>query len=118
MGKKEKVVSEKRSQAVQLKRLVRQAVLSVGIGAVLLLGFIVFNIGMSRIHNAQLNATVALNQYRVASKMLTYDIQSYAVTGEQGYYDDYMKELNEDKNREKALETLEDCDLKESEWAN
>ncbi len=118
MGKKEKVVSEKRSQAVKLKRLVRQAVLSVGIGAVLLLGFIVFNIGMSRIHNAQLNATVALNQYRVASKMLTYDIQSYAVTGEQGYYDDYMKELNEDKNREKALETLEDCDLKESEWAN
>lgn len=118
MGKKEKVASEKRSQAVQLKRLVRQAVLSVGIGAVLLLGFIVFNIGMSRIHNAQLNATVALNQYRVASKMLTYDIQSYAVTGEQGYYDDYMKELNEDKNREKALETLEDCDLKESEWAN
>ena len=67
MGKKEMVVSEKRSQAVQLKRLVRQAVLSVGIGAVLLLGFIVFNIGMSRIHNAQLNANVALNQYRVAS---------------------------------------------------
>lgn len=116
MGENKKEVSEKKSQAAQLKRLVRQAFMSVITGAVLLLGFILFNMGMSSIHSAQLNTTVALNQYRIASKTLTYDIQSYAVTGEQRYYDGYMKELNEDKNREQAIETLEDCDLKEDEW--
>lgn len=118
MGEKRNEVSEKKSQAAQLKKLVRQALVSVAIGVVLLLGFILFNMGMSSIHKAQLNTTVALNQYRIASKTLTYDIQSYAVTGEQKYYDNYMKELNEDKNREQALETLKKCDLKEDEWTS
>lgn len=103
MGKKESGTSENRSQAARLKGLVHQAFISVAAGAVLLLGFIIFNMGMSRIQTAQINTTVALNQYRTASKTLTYDIQSYAVTGEQSYYDGYMKELNEDKNREQAL---------------
>lgn len=110
-------VTEKRSQAAQLKKLVRQAIVSVAIGSVLLVGFLLFNMGMSSIHSAQLNTTVALNRYRVASKALTYNIQSYAVTGEQRYYDGYMKELNEDKNREQALEALQDCALKKEEWA-
>lgn len=110
-------VTEKRSQAAQLKKLVRQAIVSVAIGSVLLVGFLLFNMGMSSIHSAQLNTTVALNRYRVASKTLTYNIQSYAVTGEQRYYDGYMKELNEDKNREQALEALQDCALKKEEWA-
>ena len=118
MGKTENSESENKSQAARLKRLVRQAFVSVAVGAVLLLALIFFNMAMSGIHSAQLNTTVALNQYRIASKTLTYDIQSYAVTGEQRYYDGYMKELNEDKNREKALKTLEKCDLKESEWTS
>lgn len=118
MGTKKNEVSGKKSQAAQLKRLVSQALVSVVTGAVLLLGFILFNMAMSRISSAQINTTVALNQYRVASKTLTYDIQSYAVTGEQKYYDGYMKELNEDRNREQALETLKKCDLKDSEWAS
>lgn len=118
MGKKENSVSGKNSQAAQLKRLVQQALISVAVGVVLLLGFIFFNICMSGIQTAQINTTVALNQYRTASKTLTYDIQSYAVTGDQGYYDGYMKELNQDKNREQALATLEKCSLKESEWTS
>ena len=111
-------VSEKKSQAARLKKLVRQALLSVVIGVVLLVGFIVFNMGLSSIRTAQINTTVALNQYRIASKTLTYNIQSYAVTGEQKYYDGYMKELNEDQNREQAVESLEHCDLKEDEWTS
>ncbi|MCM1156248.1 MAG: methyl-accepting chemotaxis protein [Roseburia sp.] len=118
MGEKGNKAPEKKSQAAQLKKVVHQALISVAVGAVLLLGFILFNLAMSSIHSAQLNTTVALNQYRVASKTLTYDIQSYAVTGDQRYYDGYMKELNEDKNREQALETLKDCDLKENEWTS
>ena len=118
MGKKENGALEKRSQAAQLKGLVHQALVSVAVGGVLLLGFIFFNICMSNIFSAQVNATVALNQYRTASKTLTYNIQSYAVTGDQRYYDGYMKELNEDKNREQAIAALEDCGLKESEWTS
>lgn len=118
MGEKENRVPENKSQAAQLKRLVKQALMSVAIGGVLLVGFILFNMGLSSIRTAQINTTVALNQYRIASKTLTYDIQSYAVTGEQKYYDGYMKELNEDKNREQALETLEKCALKEDEWTS
>ena len=118
MGERKNEVPEKKSQAAQLKRLVKQALLSVAVGGVLLIGFIAVNMGLSRISTAQINTTVALNQYRIASKTLTYDIQSYAVTGEQRYYDGYMKELNEDKNREQALETLKDCALKEDEWTS
>ena len=98
-----KEVSEKKSQAAQLKKLVHQALLSVALGVVLLIGFILFNMAMSSIHSAQLNTTVALNRYRIASKTLTYNIQSYAVTGDQKYYNNYMKELNEDQNREQAI---------------
>ena len=118
MGKKENKVSGRKSQAAQLKRLVQQAFISVAVGAVLLLGFIFFNICMSGVQTAQINTTVALNQYRTASKTLTYDIQSYAVTGDQSYYDGYMKELNQDQNREKALATLEKCSLLDSEWTS
>ncbi|MDE6404971.1 MAG: methyl-accepting chemotaxis protein, partial [Lachnospiraceae bacterium] len=118
MGKTGSEVSENKSQAAQLKKLVHQVLVSVAVGVVLLLGFIFFNMCMSRVHSAQINTTVALNQYRIASKTLTYDIQSYAVTGDQSYYDGYMKELNEDKNREQALKTLERCDLKEGEWTS
>lgn len=118
MGKRENAVSGNKSQSAQLKKLVRQALISVVIGAVLLLGFILFNVAMSKLHSAQINTTVALNQYRIASKTLTYDIQSYAVTGDQKYYDGYMQELNQDKNREHAIETLKKCSLKEDEWTS
>lgn len=118
MGEKKSGAMEKKSQAAQLKRLVRQALSSVAIGGVLLVGFIGFNMGLSSIRTTQINTTVALNQYRIASKKLTYDIQSYAVTGEQKYYDGYVKELNQDKNREQAIEALKDCALKEDEWAS
>lgn len=118
MGENRNEISENKSQAAQLKKLVRQALSSVAVGVVLLVGFILFNIAMSSIHSAQLNTTVALNQYRIASRTLTYNIQSYAVTGAQEYYDGYMKELNEDQNREQALETLKKCSLKEEEWTS
>ncbi len=116
MGKSEMKVSGKKSQSAILRKLVHQAHLAVGIGAVLLLCFIVLNIGASRIHIAQLDTVSALNQYRLGSRILTYDIQSYAATGRQEYCDDYMHELNVDQNREQAIETLKKCSLSEDEW--
>lgn len=116
MGREENRVSGNKSQSAMLHRLVRQAFIAVGIGAALLLGFIVLNIGTSSINSAQLNTMSALNQYRIGSRTLTYEIQSYAATGEEGYYDDYMKELNVDQNREQAIETLHTCGISKKEW--
>lgn len=106
----------KNSQEAQMKKQVKQAFIAVGIGAVTLLLFIVGSYFLSVTQQDQLTTTMALNQYRLGSKALTYAVKSYATTGEQKYYDAYMKELNEDKNRDKALEILRQNDITEKEW--
>ncbi len=116
-GKKKEGLSKK-GQEAQLRFLVRQAFISVGVGVVLLLGFAVFNFVLSSMQSIQLKAALALDQYRIGSKTLTFDVQSYAVTGQAKYNDAYMKELGQDQNREKARETLKKCGLTKSEWAS
>lgn len=108
----------KNSQEAQMRKLVKQAFIAVGIGIFLMLGFAVFNLVLSNMQTVQLNAALSLDQYRVGSKTLTYEVRSYAVTGEQKYADAYMKELNEDKRREKAREALQSCSLTSQEWAS
>lgn len=108
----------KNSQEAQLRELVRHAFMVVGAGIVLLLGSAVFNLVLSNMQTVQLNAALALDQYRVGSKTLTYDVRSYAVTGDQKYCDAYWKELNEDQHREKAREALKKCGLTSQEWAS
>lgn len=87
------------------------------ISIVMLILFIGSNMYLSRINSQQLEATMYLNQYRLGSKTLTAAVQSYAVTGDQTYYDNYMKELNEDKNRDIAWEGLQKDGLTDNEWA-
>lgn len=106
------------SHAEHLRKLVKQAIFSVGIGMLLLLGFVIFNMVLSRMQTMQLNAAMALDQYRIGSKALTSAVRGYSVTGEQKYYDAYMKELSEDQNRDKARETLKKCGLTKAEWDN
>ena len=81
----------------------------------IVVGFAIFNYVLSRMQAAELEAALALEKYRVASKTLTYSVQSYAVTGNEKYHDAYVYELSEDKNREEALETLEKCGLTQKE---
>ncbi len=120
MGKdKNKVKQDRlgnRGQEAQLRALVRRAFISVGVGIVLLLGFGAFNFMLSNMQSLQLKAALALEQYRIGSKTLTFDVQSYSVTGEAKYRDSYWKELNENQNREKAREILEKCGLTDAEW--
>jgi methyl-accepting chemotaxis protein len=104
------------SQEKRLKSLVRQGELAIVIGVVLLILFTISSIYSQSINSAQVDAALALNQYRLGSKALTYAVQSYAVSGDSKYYDDYMNELNVYQNRDKALETLKGLDIKESEW--
>ena len=104
-------------QAAQLEKLVKQAFIAVGLGIVLLIISMAANFMMSSVQSEQLEVTMALNQYKNGSKTLTSEVQSYAVTGNQVYYDNYMNELNVDQNREKAMATLKECDITEEEWA-
>jgi methyl-accepting chemotaxis protein len=114
-GTKEK--PENNSQEKRLKKLVTHSAIAIVIGVLLLILFTVTSIYSQMINSAQLSAVRALNQYRLGSKALTYAVQSYAVSGDSKYYDDYMNELNVNKNRDKALEVLKSLDIQDSEWA-
>lgn len=104
-----------KSQEARLKRLTKQATAAVIIGALLLtvsIGANTLTIFGYRDENTFNNA---INQYRIASKTLTSSAQVYAVKADNQYYDTYMKELNDDKNREKALDQLRKINLTEDE---
>lgn len=105
------------SQSVRLNRIVRETRFVVILGAVLLGIFTLANIFLAIVNAQHIRSTMYLNQYRLGSKELTSDVQSYAVTGDKLYYDAYMKELNEDRNREVALEGLKKNGLTAKEWA-
>ena len=104
-------------QAAQLEKLVKQAFIAVGVGIVLLIISMAANFMMSSVQSEQLEVTMALNQYKYGSKTLTSEVQSYAVTGQQIYYDNYMNELNVDQNRDKAIAILKEHDITDEEWA-
>jgi methyl-accepting chemotaxis protein len=116
MRKSTKEKLKNNSQEKRLKDLVMQGELAIAIGIVLLILFTVSIIYSQTVNSAQVNAVLALNQYRTGSKTLTYAVQSYAVSGDSKYYDDYMNELNVDQNRDKALDILKSLDIRDSEW--
>ena len=114
MGAKEKksVVS----QSEQLKKIVKETYMVVIIGVVLLVIFVALNIALNMMNAEQLESTMCLNQYRLGSKTLTSEVQSYAVTGNPSYFINYQKELTEDQNREKAWNKLQKNDITVAEW--
>lgn len=108
---------KKLGQAERLKKIKKSAQVSWIVGSVLLIVFMISNYLMSSGSSEQLESTMFLNQYQTGSKTLTSELQSYIITGDTIYYDNYMKELNEDKNREVAWEGLKGNDITDEEWA-
>lgn len=106
----------KNSQALCLRKIVKESRISLVIGALLLIILFGTSILVEKVSDEQLESTMYLNQYRLGSKTLTYAVQAYAVTGEQQYYDAYMNELNVDKNRDIAWAGLGKNDIKTDEW--
>ncbi|MBQ8278326.1 MAG: methyl-accepting chemotaxis protein [Roseburia sp.] len=104
-------------QAAALNKVIKGICNAVMVGATVLLIFSIMNLVTSSISAEQLETTMFLNQYRMGSKTLTSEVQSFAVTGDQQYYDNYMKELNEDKNRDIAWAGLQENDITAEEWA-
>ena len=110
-------LDKKLSQEARLKDLTKKMYMIVGVAVVLLAAFM-FLTTYSRNKSAeQLETTMFLNQYRIGSKNLTTAVQSYAVTADEQYYEDYMNELNVDKNRDIAWAGLQANDIEASEWA-
>jgi len=107
----------KNGQEYQLQKISRQTMIAVFTGAFFLLASVTMTIFYIYISSQQLKITMALNQYRLGSKTLTASVQSYAVTGNQKYYDEYMRELTEDKNRDEAWAILEKNRISDEEWA-
>lgn len=104
-----------KSQEARLKRLTKQATAAVIIGALLLTVSIGANTLTIFVYRDENTFNNAINQYRIASKTLTSSAQVFAVKADNQYYDTYMKELNDDKNREKALDQLRKINLTEDE---
>ena len=107
----------KNSQVARLRKIVKQTNFSLVLGIVLLVLLFFASISYAFVSNEQWESTMYLNQYRLGSKALTTAVQSYAVTGDTMYYDDYMRELITDKNRDVAWAGLEKNNIKDHEWA-
>ena len=103
-------------QEAQMRKLMKQAGIVIGIGIFWLIMSIVSSILITVAKDAQIGVTMALNQYRMGSRNLTMAIQSYAATGNEEYYDAYMTEINVTKSRDNAIETLKGYDINEEEW--
>ena len=104
-------------QAAALNKVIKGICKAVIVGAAVLLIFSIMNLVTSTISAEQLETTMYLNQYRSGSKTLTSEVQSFSVTGLIKYYDNYMKELEVDKNRDIAWAGLKENDITAEEWA-
>lgn len=103
-------------QAAALNKVIKGICNAVIVGATVLLIFSIMNLVTSMISAEQLETTMYLNQYRSGSKTLTSEVQSFSVTGLIKYYDNYMKELEVDKNRDIAWAGLQENDITAEEW--
>ena len=105
------------SQKAQLEQIRKRNVMILAIGSVIMVIMLAASIMNGMAKTQQLTMTMALDQYRMGSKALTSAVQSYAVTGETQYKDDYYAEINTIKNRDKALAVLAQEGLEANEQA-
>ncbi len=112
----EGVLQYPKGQEAHLRKLMKQAIMVVALGVFWLIMCIASSVLITVDKDAQIGVGNALNQYRLASRNLTLSIQSYAVTGDEQYLDAYNTEVSVDMNREKAIATLQEYDIKDNEW--
>ena len=116
LGKTNIEVIGENSQELRLKKIVQKSTVALILGGTLLIISIAINLYVTLMQEDRLETNRFLEQYRLGSKALTYAVQAYAVTGDKKYYDNYMTELNVDKNRDIAWEGLEGNNITRKEW--
>ena len=107
----------KNSHELHLQRIVKKSIIALALGGALLAIFIIVNFYTTLVEADRVETIQFLDQYRLGSKALTYAVQAYSVTGNESYYNDYMRELNEDRNRDIAWEGLKGNDITDEEWS-
>lgn len=105
------------SQELHLRKIVKRSIRALALGGVMLAVTVIINFYSIFVEEDRLETNQFLNQYRLGSKALTYAVQAYAVTGNEEYYNDYMRELNEDRNRDIAWAGLKKNNITEEEWS-
>ena len=75
-----------KGQAAALNKVIKGICNAVIVGVTVLIMFTILNLVTSTISSEQLETTMFLNQYRLGSKRLTAEVQSYAVTGNYKVY--------------------------------
>lgn len=105
------------SQELHLRKIVKKSIRALALGGIMLLVTIIINFYCIFVEEDRLETNEYLNQYRLASKALTYAVQAYSVTGIEDYYNDYMRELNEDRNRDIAWAGLKKNNITAQEWS-
>ncbi|HEX3078498.1 MAG TPA: HAMP domain-containing methyl-accepting chemotaxis protein [Lachnospiraceae bacterium] len=103
-------------QSVRIKKLKKRLLIYLGIGGILILLMVIQTNALKGNYENQKNLNKYLDQYKIASKLLSYDARSYVVEGNQKYLDDYNKELQEDKNAEEAIDQITKIGLQDEEW--
>ncbi|MBE5934313.1 MAG: methyl-accepting chemotaxis protein [Lachnospiraceae bacterium] len=84
-------------------------------GAIVVVGLRGANRELREEQEDQLNICMYAKAYGEASAYLTDEVRAYAVTGLEKHYENYMNEINVDKNREKNLELMNEIGLSDEE---
>lgn len=104
-------------QSFKLKRRTEKMLILLGVGAIALIVNIVMNkVMISKVQN-QYDFAVYARQMTTAIERLYNDVCGCAATGDKKYYEDYLKELNEDMNRDKAIKAIRAFGLTSEESA-
>ncbi len=72
---------------------------------------------LSNANEERFNLTYDANRFMNASSLLTNDVRAYAATGNKEYYDAYMDEVNNQKNREGGIAAMQEIGITDEEQA-
>lgn len=103
----------KQSTVMKLMAGLSAALLVITIGAVS--GTLEANVNVNNARDDRFNLVMEANRFGEASAYLTQEARSYAVAADQKHYDNYWQEVNQDKRRDKAKETMNLIGLTEDE---
>jgi len=121
----EKILLQKKRWDVLMKRVMKQSTLAniFNLVSILLLiaaavSFIANTVFVNQINQAnedRYNLTYNANRFMNGSQTLTNEVRAYATTSDKVHYDNYMKEINTDKNRDIGVANLREIGITEEE---
>ena len=95
-----------KSQAERFRKLTRSSYRVIGIGSIMLMIFGVSTCYMLMINQNLTQTLLCFNEYRFINNTLADEVKSYAVSGKITHYDNYIRDLDTEKNQEKAWNNL------------